>query len=375
MGKRIIKLVYQVLFYIFRIFKIKNNKVVVVNFNGRGYGDSPKYIIEKLLDKNLDIVWSTNCICNEIPSQIRQVKFQTIKWIYEMATARVWINNCRFPYYVRKRKNQFYIQTWHGGIALKKIEYDAISSLTNEYIKRMVNDTNMTDLMISNGKMCDELYRRAFKYNGSILQVGSPRNDELINNKKALCTKARQKLNISSKEKILLYSPTYRDDYENKPYDIDFDKLRKLLESKYHCKWHIIIKLHPNINDPTKYVSNINKYINGQNYSDIQELICASDLLITDYSSTMFEAMIANIPVILYANDIGKYCGDRGLNININSLPFPICQTNNELQKYIDTKKINDIIIGYDYYESTIGLVETGKASDIISKLILEKMN
>ena len=375
MIKKIIKLIYLALFYIFRILKIKKNKIVITNFNGQGYGDSPKYITEKLLNTSLDIVWSIKKTYTNIPSNVRQVKYQSIKWIYELSTAKVWINNCRYPNYVRKRKGQYYIQTWHGGIALKKIEYDASNSLTKEYHKRMINDTKITDIMISNGDMCDELYRRAFKYNGEILTVGSPRNDELINNKNLLRQKARNLLNISENDKILLYVPTFREDYIDNPYNINFEVLKSFLEKKYECEWHIIIKLHPNIDNPESLIPNINKYINGQEYGDIQELICAADLIITDYSSTMFEGMIAKNPVILYANDIEKYNKDRGLNIDLRELPFPLCTNNSEIIEYIKKcDSLENIVDKYNLFENKIGLKETGKASEEVARLILEKI-
>lgn len=374
MIKKIGKMYFLVLFYIFRVFKVKNNKVIFTNFNGNGYGDSPKYIAEKLLDKDVDIVWCTNMKLNDLPNNIRQVKYQSIKWIYEMVTAKVWVNNCRFPYYVRKRKQQFYIQTWHGGIALKKIEYDAIANLTPEYKKRMKNDTKMTDVMISNSDMCNKLYRNAFKYEGKILKLGSPRNDVLINDKEKLYIKVRKELHINTDDKILLYAPTFRNDYTINPYNIDFKKVKEVLEAKYKCKWNIIIKLHPNIKDAEKLISNINDYINAQNYSDIQELICASDLLITDYSSTMFETMMADIPVILYANDIKEYNNDRGMYIKMTDLPFPLCENNDEILDFISLHKLNEISENYKTFKDQIGLAEFGVAGEKVAAIILEKM-
>lgn len=374
MIKKIGKMYFLVLFYIFRVFKVKNNKVIFTNFNGNGYGDSPKYIAEKLLDKDVDIVWCTNMKLNDLPNNIRQVKYQSIKWIYEMVTAKVWVNNCRFPYYVRKRKQQFYIQTWHGGIALKKIEYDAIANLTPEYKKRMKNDTKMTDVMISNSDMCNKLYRNAFKYEGKILKLGSPRNDVLINDKEKLYIKVRKELRINTDDKILLYAPTFRNDYTINPYNIDFKKVKEVLEAKYKCKWNIIIKLHPNIKDAEKLISNINDYINAQNYSDIQELICASDLLITDYSSTMFETMMADIPVILYANDIKEYNNDRGMYIKMTDLPFPLCENNDEILDFISLHKLNEISENYKTFKDQIGLAEFGVAGEKVAAIILEKM-
>lgn len=121
------------MFYIFRICPIKKNKVVFTNYYGKGYGDNAKYIAEEIIKQNirLDLVWLVNDLDYHVPNEIRKVKYDTIASIYEMVTAKVWIDNCRKQIYVRKRKSQFYIQTWHGDIGFKKVEKEAKKSLYN----------------------------------------------------------------------------------------------------------------------------------------------------------------------------------------------------------------------------------------------------
>ena len=123
--------------YLFRVLPVKNNKIFCSNFGGRGYGDNPKYICEHLLSSSdkYDIVWEVNDLDEYMPEGIRKVKYLSFRAIYEATTSRVWIDNVRKNIWFRKRKNQLYIQTWHGGIGFKKAEskkrlcHDGLSSV------------------------------------------------------------------------------------------------------------------------------------------------------------------------------------------------------------------------------------------------------
>ena len=135
--------ILELLFYIFRIFPVQKRKIVVSCFKNHGYCDSPKYIIQQLLklDCTANIVW----LCDfenppEMPACIRQVPYHSIRGIYEQVTAQIWISNRRKSRYVRKRKNQYYIQTWHGGVRLKNMERAAINKLSKRYIDSAKNE-------------------------------------------------------------------------------------------------------------------------------------------------------------------------------------------------------------------------------------------
>ena len=319
--------------YIFRIFPIKKNKVCFINFSGKGYGDNPKYITEEILKENedIEIVWfvkNIEKVKKEFPSRVRLVKIFSLRYLYELETAKVWVNNSRFDQFVIKRKGQYYIQTWHGGLALKKIEYDASDKMSEYYHKVMKNDNNLMDVMISNSKFCTEVYRRAFRFKGDIKEYGTPRNDFLLQKHDDTITKIRNFFDIKEDNKILLYAPTFRDKYLKNPYDIDFERVKKELEDKTKQKWKIIVKLHPRIENPEDLIKFNDDIINATKYPDVQELIYSCDLLITDYSSTMFESLIANKSVILYANDIENYINERGFYFTFEELPFLLSNNN-----------------------------------------------
>lgn len=366
-------------FYLSRIFEIKKNKIVCSNFYGNGYGDNPKYICEELLkDKGkYDIVWVVKKNTKqEFPDEIRTVKINTLRYIYELSTAKIWIFNCRKNRAIKKRKGQYYIQTWHGGIALKRIEKDAENKLDMNYIIQAKEDSKAIDLMISNGKFCTNMYKNAFWYNNEIAEVGSPRNDIFINENKILIKKnVCNYYNLPEDTNILLYTPTFRDKYLKNPYDINFLNVIELLEKKTGKKWITFIRLHPKENCPEKFVEFSEKVINTTQYKDIQELIISSDLLITDYSSTMFDAMIANGNVVLYANDIKEYNAERGMYFKFEELPFMLASNNDELLYILKNINFRNEKKKYYDFKKRIGLKENGTASKTIANIIERKTN
>ena len=144
----------------------KQNKIVFVNFLGRGYGDSPKYIAEEILRQSLpyDLVWLVYNMNDIFPNGIRKVKFYSLKSRYELSTARVIISNTkgRLPYF--KRKSQYYIQTWHGGFGVKYIEKDIEQFLPKEYVRDSKYDSSITDLILSGSDFQTQVIKKSFCY-------------------------------------------------------------------------------------------------------------------------------------------------------------------------------------------------------------------
>ena len=128
----------------FCLLPVKNNKIVFDNFGGRGYGCDPKYIAEELLmsKRDLDLVWLTQDVHTALPNGIRPVWYGGVRAIYELATAKVWVDNVKSALRIPKKRNQLYIQTWHSSLGLKKNEQDA-DILPNSYVRRAKRDAGM----------------------------------------------------------------------------------------------------------------------------------------------------------------------------------------------------------------------------------------
>lgn len=356
---------------------IKSNKIVVCNFYGKGYGCNPKYIIEEIINQNLkyDIVWLLSNIenNNEIPSEIRVVRYGSIKAMYELVTAKIWIDNCRKSFYPpKKRKSQYYIQTWHGGIGIKAVEKDVEKNLSSSYVNNAKNDSKMIDLLISNSKWCTELYERAFWYDGEILECGSPRVDILFNNNKYLKEKICKHYNINKEMKIVLYAPTFRNSGDLSIYNLNYKLCMKALEDKFGGEWTTFVRLHPNISNLSKGIKSSSSIINVTDYNDMQELLAISDILITDFSNSIFEFSYVKKPVFIYASDYEQYINERGFTVNLDKLPFNINKSNDELINDIFKFNKKDYIIKIEKMLKEFGTNENGNAAKEIVKKILE---
>lgn len=323
--------------YLLRVFPINNKKIIFSNFNGRGYGDDPKYICEELLrnDSNYKVYWLVSNKNISIENKkVKKVKFPSLGALFHLATAKVWVNNVRFPLWVEKRKKQFYVQTWHGGFSLKKIEEDAADQLDDYYIKTAKHDSKMIDLITSGSLEQTEIYRTGFWYYGDILEKGLPRNDLFFNQtkKEELNQKIREKYHINKNKKIILYAPTFRTDKNYDYYDIDFDAIIKGLNNKTN-QYIFLVKLHPGLKGVAKQGNN---YIDVSDYPDVEEILILADILITDYSSIMFSFLLTSNKIYLYAKDLEDYLEkERGLYRQYTSLPFPIAYTKSELVEKI----------------------------------------
>lgn len=366
---------FTLLYYLFRIFPIKSNKVFVSNYYGKGYGDIPKYIVNDLLNENdkYDIVWVVKdySYSSNLPEKVRIVKRNTIKYIYEQVTAKYWIDNCRKQFYERKRKHQTYIQTWHGGLMIKKVEKSVEDRLPKEYVLGAKNDSKMADILVSNNRFLTSIYKKDFWYDGKIIECGSPRNDIIYNNDKNAIKKVYDYFQLSENVQICLYAPTFRSNFSLTAYNIDFEKLKKSLEKRFGGNWKILVRLHPNISDKSEELIKYNDYIiNASKYDDIQELLVAANFMITDYSSCIFDYGITYKNCIIYASDIDEYRKDRGFYLDIDDFPFTITNNNEELNKEIlkfDEKSNKSKL--KDFY-SKVGLFEDGKGAKTVANII-----
>lgn len=357
------------------IFPIKKNKIVICNYYGKGYGDNGKYIVEEIIRRELDydIVWLLKkdlfgkC---KFPPNIRIVLYNSIRGLYEMATSKIWIDNCRKTFYPIKRKNQYYIQTWHGSVMLKKVEKDAENKLDITYINSCKNDSKMADLFLSNSKFTSNLFKKSFWYDGKIFECGSPRNDILINRPNDIKNKVFRYFGLDDDTKIVLYAPTFRVDSNMEVYNLKFIQILTALKKKHGCNWIFLVRLHPNISQKADAVSYNAQVINATNYDDMQELMVASDILMTDYSSTMFEFMLMQKPVFLYTTDIAEYITDRDLYFDIFSLPFPVAENNDKLLEYISSFNEAQYLNAVASFTNEIVLIDDGRATEKIVEKI-----
>ena len=361
-------------------YKINDKKLI---FYTRGsYSGHSKYIAEALLNirNDLELVWIVNDISISVPEGIRKID-EKMPYIVdcEMKTSKVWIYETLIPPRYVKAPEQIYIQTKHwSSITLKTFGID-LNKFRNSLkgIEHCQQDGAMMDYMFFGSDFDEETCRRGYNFQGRGIRVGSPRSDILFNSVN-IRKNVYNSCGIDEKIHTLLYAPTFS--YvdtdsgmkeEMRDIDLDFAKLKKTLEIRFGGEWNIMLRLHPWVAAKSKEIEKPEYVIDVSDYQDSQELVAASDIMITDYSSIMFEPAFVHKPVFLFASDRNNFINvERELLIDYDTLPFPIAENNDELSKNIVEFNMEMYVNNVDLFMKKYGVNEDGHASERAAKFI-----
>ena len=386
--RQIIKKSIIILYYVFlKVLPVNDRVIFFESSVGRNYSGNPKYIYEEMIkqgiDKEFKCIWSLEDNTIEIPGKAIKVKRARLKYLYYLAIAKIWVCDTRQPSFLIKRLETTYIQLWHG-TPLKKLAMDMdvleMSEGMNlsKYKRLFKKNTETWDYLISQSNYTTEKFKSSFDFKNKILDSGFPRNDILFrNNNEKSINSIKNSYNIPSDKKIILYAPTWRDDefYTNGIYkfssQIDFDLLKKEL-SDTHI---ILVKLHYLVKESIDWSSYEGFVYICDHLWDIQELYLISDVLVTDYSSVMFDYGILKRPMIIYAYDYKKYKNNlRGFYFNIyEEFPGPIVKNTPDLIDSIINYDFNKYEKKYDTFLNKFTSFDDGYASSRIVDLIIEK--
>lgn len=368
-----------------------NKKIILFeSSNGRNYTGSPKYIYEEIVNQGLDeeykCVWSFTDTDTEIPGNAIKVKRSFPKFLYYTLRSGTWIMDTRHLYYLKKNKNTKYIQTWHG-TPLKKLALDMDYLNTdgnddiNKYHEEFRKNSALWDYLISQNKFSSEIFRRAFDFKGQMLEIGYPRCDILFykNNETAI-DDIKSRLNIPKDKKIILYAPTWRENqfYNKNAFkfttEMDFDEMYDQLSDDYI----LIVKFHYLVRENIDWSKYNDFIIECDADWDIQELYLISDIMITDYSSVMFDYAILKRPMIFFTFDLDDYKNNlRDFYFDmVEEVPGPICKTNEEMIDYIKNFNRedydNDYGEKYKLFNEKFNQFDDGNASKKVIELIKE---
>ncbi len=372
LHKIIINLSWNIFFH----FKIIPDKIVFSNFNGGGYGDNPKFIAQEIIDSKLPykLIWVSGEVTNTFPSEITPVKPNTIAFVYHMATAGFWVDNTRKLYYFKKRPTQYYIQTWHGGPGLKKVEMDCESALSEEYKAYAKIDSKHIDLFLSCCKWCSDLYHSSFWYKGALLEKGIPKNDLYFKDPTPVRKKVLDYYHLDSSQKLIMYAPTYRDNRSTTMYNLDCESVLDALENRFGGSFAILIRLHPNVAEQDDIFTYSGRILNASKYKNMQELLVASDMIITDYSGCAFDYPILKKPGFLYAEDYEEMKRTKDYYFTLEELPFSLSFNNDDLIKNIESFDYQEYLERCKGYVEDIKYFDQGNASKAVVDVITCKI-
>ncbi len=311
------ELVYSIYFYVFSFFinvlklivRADDRLILFVSYGGRYYNDSPRCLYEAMLKderfKEYRFVWAFRNP-NSFPEVKDRIKIDSFAYFVTALKARCWVTNVHIERGLDfKGKNTFYFNTTHT--MLPKVRGDLINKDVTFFCKAKPKcDCYSVQCEYEREIFVDE--------KDKVKVVGYPKSDVLANYSEAKRQKYRKALNLPDNKKVILYAPTFR---ENSPSQmtcpVDFKKWELLLGEDYI----VLFRAHPVVANNTKIDSTTGFIFDVSSYTDNNELMIASDILISDYSGIFFEFGIQDKPMFCFAYDYDEYTNLRGLYFDI----------------------------------------------------------
>lgn len=373
----LIKIAYSCSFRILlapmRLLPVKRNRVLFVSFRGKQYSCNPRAISECLTEKSqgrLEIAWAfhdAEAFRFLEGKGVRVLSDSSFEFIKYALTSRVIVTNTYYKPHLPRRKKQFFLRTWHGGGAYKRVGKAQNLPFLDRLFVRMQQEG--ADLYLSSSKaFTDMTIREAFGYKGEILECGMPRNDRLVRGESAEAKKrVYDFLKLAPDVNIALYAPTYRDNQGAYSLYPDFTRAVQALETRFGGRWKIIYRGH-HVYYQNRACEDIP---DASGYMDMQDLLLASKALITDYSSSIWDMSLMFRPVFLYCPDLASYKSERDFFSDIRSWPFPLSENDDELTKNILSFDEDAMKRAYKDHHRALGSFESGNAAEITAKRIL----
>lgn len=366
---------YAILFYgyllrlLFSIFPLKKNTILFTSFDGEKVACNPFYIYKYIVSASheFDIYWVVmDKVDTSILEDCKYVIRGSFRYYYLMHTAKFIITNDRINSYFQFRREQVLINTWHGGGAFKRTFGHPFGFL-KWFIKKTNNrDAERTSFFVSSSnKWTDVIARNSFNFKGEVLPYGYPRNDIFFKENKDIIKTVKKDIGIQENIKVVLYAPTYRPytatDYEG----LNIEWLKNAIEDKTGKQCVVLFRGHHLMKRPIK-----GDCINVSSYPDMQELLLIADIMISDYSSCLWDYSLTYRPCFIFAPDFDKYLMEPGFESDYHEWPFPICKNNKDLIHSIITHNNDLYSRRVDKYLGSYGSYEKGKASEqLVEKL------
>ncbi|MBM6978546.1 MAG: bifunctional glycosyltransferase family 2 protein/CDP-glycerol:glycerophosphate glycerophosphotransferase [Actinomyces succiniciruminis] len=338
-------------------FSVLNRKVedavLFESFGGRAVTDTPKALDAYVASKRTDLkrYWTVRDGSVAVPEGTTPVTLYSEEWYRAASRSLYLVNNNNFPFSFRKAPEQIYVQTWHG-TPLKRIGNDVPSAnLSLSYRRLMLREARYWNWLIAQSRWAAPVLSHAFGYEGDVVIEGYPRNDSLLQGRASdeRRDRVRRYLGIPDGQLAILYAPTWRDNRRaaNGHYAqtlfLDYSKVRNALGDS------AVVLQRGHVNTAYAqggtYGPNV---IDVNSYADVNDLYLAADVLITDYSSVMFDFVTTGKPIMFLAPDLAMYRDvTRGFYFDFErSAPGPILSTTAECIDYL--RSLPEMAARYD---------------------------
>lgn len=336
--KYAIKWIIRIVLHVFWILPVNIKKIYFISFTGLRYACNPKSLYLFLLHKfnnQFIYIWSFKDLQKrtEVPDAT-VVKTNSLKSVLEIMTSKyIIMNNEDIPWFIPLRKSQIVLETWHGGGAYKKVGVDFHNNSLFRKNQRML--ANSISFYVSSCSKFTEIQSMTKLVPVErFIATGMPRNEIFFHQNTVLKKKIYKQFNLNDNCRIVMFAPTYRTSNKVKMQTLDFQTLIRKIEEKFGGNWKLFYRAH----NYTKVISSLldDSIIDCTFYDDMQELLYVSDMLITDYSSCMWDFALTGRPGFLYMPDLDSYINDdRGFFTNPDTWAYPYAKTEQDLYNLI----------------------------------------
>jgi len=359
---------------------IRQNRVLLYVNQRKGFTCNPKYIANEFLRRygnRIELIWVT-----EYPDTCSSVKKRGIRvvganswqhWYYQL-TAKAIVVNDAFHESVILRSKQVTMNTWHAAMNYKRIGLQYLNYRNRMHQKTLAIRNIQPDIYISGSRFFTEDTSRSFGFEPSVFaEIGSPRNDIFFQDVSGIRESICKRYQLENDLKLVLYAPTFRNDCCNRSFELDFERLRKNLTKRFGGDWRILYRRHYFIHADRDVCSP--HVIDVSDYEDMNELLAVSDVLISDYSSCLWDFSLTKRPSFVYATDVQNYREeDRSFAYPMEKWPYPIAANNDELEsrliEFDDCKYAKRIL----EHQRDAVMFDDGNASGHAVELLAEAM-
>ncbi|WP_225631719.1 bifunctional glycosyltransferase/CDP-glycerol:glycerophosphate glycerophosphotransferase [Streptomyces solaniscabiei] len=307
-------------------------------FKGTQYSDSPRALHEELLRRRVDLehLWVVRDDQVEVPPTAIPVRMWSPEWYEALATSRYVVANNHLPDWFQKRDGQIVVQTWHG-TPLKKIGHDieSIHFADQRYLERVEKEVQNWDMLVSPNSFSTPILKRAFGFPGEMVESGYPRNDILrLPGTEEREREIRHRIGLPEGKRVVMYAPTWRDDQYYAPgkYKLDFRIDLADARARLGDDHVLMVRRHPNVVDPVPGAGD-GFVFDVSDYPDMADLSLITDVMITDYSSLMFDYVNTGRPILFFTYDLDHYRDTlRGFYFDFaGSAPGPLLDSSEDL--------------------------------------------
>ncbi len=352
-------------------------RLVYYSFGGR-YSDNPRAIYEALSHRDdLTHTWvlDPRHACG-FPPGVRAVRRRSRQCSAALEAADIVVANTHIDARWNKGPDTVYLQTWHG-TPLKRIHFDAVWVAPGR-LDRLLLDVARWDYLLSPNAFSTAALRGAFRFPGPVLETGLPRNDVLARpGADATRARVRRELGVPDGVTAVLYTPTWRDDVVDETgrqrftLELDVDEFVKRLGDDHvlllRAHYMLTRKTDP-VDDPS--VRDVSFY------PDIRDLYLAADVLVTDYSSTMFDFAVTGKPMFFYTYDFSHYRDEvRGFYFDfVAEAPGPLFETTWELiEGILDVEAVRaQYAARYESFRHKFCHLDDGRATERVIERVVQ---